>query len=66
MRPEKIELYQDRQLNGVPVMSFPRIADVVVIGYFPTRWNEHILLTETGLWTLWMYQGQLCKRKERG
>lgn len=66
MKPERIKLYQDHQLTGIPVMNFPRVGDLVDVGLFPMRFSEHILLTESGLWTLWMYRGELVKRRERG
>lgn len=64
--PESIEPCSDHFLAGIPVMSFDRAGDVVRVGPFPSRWSAHILLTESGLWSLWIYQGSLVKRREHG
>ena len=46
-------------------MEIPREGNVVRVGRFPSWFGVRVLQTESGLWTLRMYQGSLVRRRWR-
>jgi len=60
-----IEWYGERRLRGIPEMEIPREGNVVRVGRFPSWFGVRVLKTESGLWTLRMYQGSLVRRRWR-
>lgn len=58
-------LTEERQLAGIPMMEMPRCGNLIEVGQFPIAFSASVLLTGSAAWRLYMYRGNLVRRRWR-
>ncbi|MGQ0428735.1 MAG: hypothetical protein ACT4UQ_02220 [Gammaproteobacteria bacterium] len=59
------KLTDERRMAGFPDLELRREDNVIQVGQFPVAFSEQVLLTGRAAWRLYMYQGNLVRRRWR-
>lgn len=58
-------LLEERHVEGISEFKIAREGNVIRIGQFPVGFSASVCLTGRGAWRLYMYQGNLVKKRWR-